>query len=262
MNILSFLAIAIFKNSFVCAGNIRGKALSSAVIQLEGEDYFDLLDGKAVFLKFSEAGCVACQDSAPVWEELANSFFDNENIVIAEIECGQSNSLCVENDIDSYPTFKYGDGDTMTETYKGSFDLDGLKSFVSSNVRLECSIENEYWCNPEELALIKSLRKKSVRELEAMISAMELAEEGEFDKVEEKLEAAEEIVEIKSESLQTAEAGGINTQIEFARKELTKAEESVADIEMEFDTLMEKDEPLDLKLMEELIDELDLEMVA
>ena len=52
--------------------------------------------------------CAACKESAPVWEELATAFADNKKFVIAETQCDDSNDLCDYNDVESYPSYKYG----------------------------------------------------------------------------------------------------------------------------------------------------------
>jgi len=78
---------------------------ASAVTTFQGwgeDDY----SGKAVFLRFTKAG--HCTKNDLVWEELAKSFADNEDFMFAELECDDSNELCEDHVLDSYPTYKYG----------------------------------------------------------------------------------------------------------------------------------------------------------
>jgi len=263
LQLLSFLTFsAVFDFFSVSAGTVRGEPTSSAVIQIK--DDVRQIENKAVFLKFSEAGCVACKDSAPVWEELAKQFSNNKDIVIAEIECNGEdhgeNYLCEENEILSYPTFKYGDVDMLRGPYKGPMDFESLKKFTSENVRLTCTIHANHWCNDEELALIESLRKMSLDELMENIDDVESAEEAEYEAVENKLEAAEMLLEAAEKNLKKAEKGSDNTEIEFAKTEVISAQKMIEDLEVEFDILMDKEDPFELTLMEELMDELELEM--
>mmetsp|Transcript_2156 Transcript_2156/g.4640 ORF Transcript_2156/g.4640 Transcript_2156/m.4640 type:complete len:264 (+) Transcript_2156:190-981(+) len=259
LQLLSFLTFsAVFDFFSVSAGTVRGESTSSAVIQIK----YDVrqIENKAVFLKFSEAGCVACKDSAAVWEELAKQFSNNKDIVIAEIECNDENYLCEENEILSYPTFKYGDVDMLRGPYKGPMDFESLKKFTLENVRLTCTMHANHWCNDEELALIESLRKMPLDELLENIDDMESAEEEEFEAVENKLEAAKMLLEAAEKNLKKAEKGSDNTEIEFAKTEVISAKKTIEDLEVEFDILMDKEDPFELTLMGELMDELELEM--
>jgi len=260
VQLLSFLTFSAVFNFFsVSAGTIRGETTgSSAVIQLKYD--VSQLENKAVFLKFSEAGCTACKDNAPVWEELAKKFSNNKDIVIAEIECNDSNYLCEENEILSYPTFKYGDIDMLRGPYMGPMDFESLHEFTSENVRLTCTIHANHWCNDEELALIDLLRKMPLEELEESIDDMNSAEEAEYEAVEDKLEAAEMLLQAAEKNLKKAKKGSVNTEIEFANAEVISAKKAIEDLEVEFDILMDKEDPFELTMMEELMDELELEM--
>ena len=43
--------------------------------------------------------CIHCQQLAPVWQQLAESFSNAEDITIAEVDCSQHNSLCLEQGV-------------------------------------------------------------------------------------------------------------------------------------------------------------------
>merc|ERR1740139_1849325 len=144
--------------------------------------------------------------------------------------------------------------------YKGPMDFESLKKFTSENVRLTCTIHANHWSNDEELALIESLRKMSLDELMENIDDVESAEEAEYEAVENKLEAAEMLLEAAEKNLKKAEKGSENTEIEFAKTEVISAQKMIEDLEVEFDILMDKEDPFELTLMEELMDELELEM--
>jgi len=85
---------------------------------------------KDVFIEFYAPWCGHCKSLAPIWEELGDTFFENENIVIAKMD-----STANDNDyvpIKSFPTlvfFKAGQKDTPI-TYSGPRNLDDLVKFV------------------------------------------------------------------------------------------------------------------------------------
>jgi len=215
--------------------SVLDSSSASNVRQLGGEDYFDAVDEtQAVFVKFSEPG--SAKDS--VWEELATAFADNQRFVIAETVCDDENDACLDNNVESFPSYQYGDLLGMLTKYDGPTDLESLKEFTSENVRLRCTIAEDHWCNAEELLLIDQIREMSAAEMEKKIELMNEAEEAEYDAAEEKVQAAESL-------LADAEARSVESEIAVAEK-------AVADAEAEFDILMDRQEPLELELMEEI----------
>jgi len=226
----------------------------SAVAQIDGDSYFDI-DGEAVFIKFSEAGCSKCEDDAPVWDELAKAFAGNENIMIAEIVCDDDNDACQENAIESFPTYKYGDVDSVLEIYEGAMDLESLKKFTSESVRLRCGLEElEHWCNAEELAMIDTYRNMPLDELEAIIDSMNTALEEEYDAAEAKIAAAEDVLTNAENERNASTEGGDTERIDYLESQVLAAQEIVANLETEFDLLLDKGEPLALTLMEDVMD--------
>jgi len=239
-------------------------SFGSAVIKLSSDDYYNEVFQQAVFIKFTKAGCSACKDSAPVWEELAETISDNKSIMIAEVECNDSNDdVCFDNEIESYPTYKYGDVELLLRTYKGATDLESLKQFSLENVRLQCSIHADQWCSVEDFKLIDSLREIPLEKLEANLEALSSAMASEFDAAQAKVEAAENNLDTAEMKLDVAKASGNSENIEFAKIDVKNAKTLVEEVESEFDTLLDKDEPVELLLMEELFEERDeLDMLS
>jgi len=231
--------------------SVLDSSSASNVRRLQGEDYYDAVDDtQAVFVKFSEPGCAACEESAPVWEELATAFADNQNIVIAETVCDGENEACLDNNVESYPSYQHGDLLGIMTKYNGPMDLESLEKFTSEHVRLRCTIAEDHWCNDEELLLIDQIRKMPIAEIEEKIELMNDAEEAEYDAAEQKVETAESLLEDAEDKLQNAEG---DDELKAAQEEHKDAEKAVADAEAEFDILMDKQEPLELELMEEFV---------
>jgi len=229
---------------------------ASDVIQLGegGQDYYDQIDEEAIFVKFTEPGCAACKESAPVWEELATAFAENKNIIIAETECTKSNEACTDNDVEEFPSYKYGDIFDVMGNYDGPMDLESLKKFTVEHVKLQCSIEFQHWCNSEELALVDKLRQIPRSEMEKKVEAMNKAEELELDEAEKKVEAAETMLDGSREKLENAQNDDI---AKAAQKRIEISEKALEEAEDAFDILMDRAEPLELVLLEELLQDMD-----
>eukprot|EP00588_Corethron_pennatum_P015211 CAMPEP_0194271872 /NCGR_PEP_ID=MMETSP0169-20130528/5577_1 /TAXON_ID=218684 /ORGANISM="Corethron pennatum, Strain L29A3" /LENGTH=243 /DNA_ID=CAMNT_0039014371 /DNA_START=31 /DNA_END=762 /DNA_ORIENTATION=- len=223
---------------------------ASNVQELVGEEYYDHFHDQAVFVKFSKPGCAACKESAPVWEELATAFADNKKFVIAETQCDDSNDLCDYNNVESYPSYKYGDLFEYMDDYEGPTDLESLKTFTSEHIRLPCTTYDEYWCNAEESLLIDRLREMSSEEMEAKIKLMYAALEMEHAEAELKVTAGKRMLQDSNEKLKNAKeeayAKAAEKRIEYYKKELEEAMSY-------FDNLMGRDEPLELQFMGELM---------
>jgi len=216
----------------------------------------NLFDATSTYSRIRFLRCSKCEDDAPVWDELAKAFAGNENIMIAEIVCDDDNDACKENAIDSFPTYKYGDVDSMLEIYEGAMDLESLKKFTSESVRLRCGLEElEHWCNAEELAMIDTYRNMPLDELEAIIDSMNTAMEEEYDAAEAKVAAAEDVLINAEKERNASTEGGDTERIDYLESQVLAAQEIAANLETEFDLLLEKREPLALTLMEDVMDE-------
>jgi len=236
---------------------------ASAVTKFQGwgeDEYY----GKAVFLKFTKAG--HCTKNDLVWEELAKSFADNEDFVFAELECDDSNELCDAHNLDSYPTYKYGDPDYSMGTYEGPMDLESLKKFTSENLPLRCSFYALKWCNAKELALIENLREMTVAErrsqIEIMTNALIKSIEPKLIHLNKKLRAAKKIELDAEEKLEEAEEEGELAKIKTAEDELKVAEDAVTFHEDRKDYeeyALHMEGPLEISLMEGIEDEIRIE---
>jgi len=138
--------------------------------------------------------------------------------------------------------------------YDGPTDLESLKEFTSESVRLRCTIADDHWCNAEELLLIDRIREMPFAEMEEKIELMNSAEEAEYDEAEQKVQAAESLLADAEDKLEN----GVGER-RLAESEIADAEKAVADAEAEFDILMDREEPLELELMEEIAMERDEE---
>eukprot|EP00588_Corethron_pennatum_P007828 CAMPEP_0194286842 /NCGR_PEP_ID=MMETSP0169-20130528/33416_1 /TAXON_ID=218684 /ORGANISM="Corethron pennatum, Strain L29A3" /LENGTH=263 /DNA_ID=CAMNT_0039033363 /DNA_START=56 /DNA_END=847 /DNA_ORIENTATION=+ len=245
-----------FKLLSLALFSILEPSCGSAVIEVTGKNIFFYQEGDAaIFLKVVPAvnsnGCgKACEDIAPVWEDLAAAFADNKHYVIGELSCDNlhqnSHTFCKQHEISSYPTFLYSDntGDEL-QTYGGPTDLESLKNFALEleNDGHECSVGSDegHWCSATQLALIDSFRTMPIDELITKIESMDNALRVEYEVAGEKVAAAQRV-------LDAAEANGDSDEIAAAKK-------AVEDVDAEFDDWLSLDQPIELTWMADIFDE-------
>jgi len=105
---------------------------------LVGKNFADVaLDvEKDVFVEFYAPWCGHCKKLAPIWEELAEKFEDNDKIVIAKLDATGNE---VENvKIRGFPTLKlFKAGDNTVVDYSGGRTLEDFVKFLSPKEETE-----------------------------------------------------------------------------------------------------------------------------
>lgn len=144
-------------------------ASSMEPMELTKETWDGAVAGKKVFLMFYDQSCVHCHEVAPAWDLLTADYQDSEAILVAAVDCSAGGrSLCAQVGIDSYPTFKYknGDEDELKEyeihrkpTYKQ------LKAFV--NRQFGCGPSSPETCTGNQKALLDQLMSMDREDLSA-----------------------------------------------------------------------------------------------
>jgi protein disulfide-isomerase A1 len=86
---------------------------------------------KDVLVEFYAPWCGHCKQLAPIYDELAEKYKDNESIVIAKID-STANEL-EHTKIQSFPTIKlYQKGDNKVIPFEGARTLEGLSEFLDN----------------------------------------------------------------------------------------------------------------------------------
>merc|ERR1711915_407432 len=100
-----------------------------------GHSFDDVVvnNDKTVFLKLYAPWCGHCKSLAPIWDELAEAYAEDDDVVIAKIDSTANDNSRVQ--VSGFPTlvlFKGGDKSNFVK-YEGGRTLDELKAFVEQH---------------------------------------------------------------------------------------------------------------------------------
>lgn len=126
----SYYASLVFISFLLLLSFIRHSR--AEVITLTADTFSDKVKEKdtAWFVKFCVPWCKHCKNLGSLWEDLGKVMEGEDEIEIGEVDCGTDKAVCSKVDIHSYPTFKlFYDGEEVAK-YKGTRDIESLKTFV------------------------------------------------------------------------------------------------------------------------------------
>jgi len=125
------------------AGMIRalsffiGTSLALAeVVHLTQSNFGNYVDGsKNILVEFYAPWCGHCKNLAPEWEIAGNTFDENDDIIIADIDATAAQDIAQKFGVQGYPTIKYfPKGSTTPEEYDGGRSADTIVSWVNKKV--------------------------------------------------------------------------------------------------------------------------------
>jgi protein disulfide-isomerase-like protein len=106
------------------------------------------------FVKFYASGCGHCKKLVPTWEELSNSFEEDQGIVVAKVDAVANRDTAKRFGVKSYPTLLYI-ADGRLYTYKGARQLEDMKEFVVTGYKQKDSLPV-----PPPPSFVETQRKK------------------------------------------------------------------------------------------------------
>merc|ERR1711862_789845 len=154
----------------VAAAALLILASGSSAMELSPANWDEATAGKSVFLKFYAPWCGHCKKLAPDWQKLMDDFKDSPTSLIAEVDCTAGGQpLCEKNEVQGYPTLKYGEPGDLKD-YNGGRTYDDLKKFAEENLGPTCGPgENLELCDAEMKAKIEGYVKMSAGKLDGKI---------------------------------------------------------------------------------------------
>ncbi|KAI5959938.1 PDI1 [Candida pseudojiufengensis] len=130
----TLLAIISITNA---SGPSEGEAIAdpnSAVVKLTTENFTNFLEENPLVLtEFFAPWCGYCKMLGPEFSQAANLLNESyPNIKLAQIDCTEDESLCMENEIKGYPTLKViRNGDSkQAEDYQGPRESKGIADYM------------------------------------------------------------------------------------------------------------------------------------
>ncbi|GJV36974.1 protein disulfide-isomerase 5-1 [Tanacetum coccineum] len=105
---------------------------NAEVITLTEATFFDKVKEKdtAWFVKFCVPWCKHCKKLGSLWDDFGKTMEGEDEIEVGEVDCGTNKPLCSKVKIGSYPTFKLFYNGEEVARFRGTKDVESLKTFV------------------------------------------------------------------------------------------------------------------------------------
>lgn len=106
----------------------------TSVAILNDSNFKKTIGDKHVLVAFTAPWCGHCKSLAPVWEDLATTYANEADVVIAKVDAESENSkaTAAEYGVSSYPTLKYfPKGSTTAENYDGGRSEENFVEFLN-----------------------------------------------------------------------------------------------------------------------------------
>ncbi|CAL4895601.1 unnamed protein product [Urochloa decumbens] len=126
-------ALAEFVNS-EAGTNVKIAAVPSSVVVLTPESFDSIVldETKDVLVEFYAPWCGHCKHLAPVYENLASVFKQDDGVVIANLDADKHTDLAEKYGVSGFPTLKFfPKGNKAGEDYDGGRDLDDFVKFIN-----------------------------------------------------------------------------------------------------------------------------------
>lgn len=99
------------------------------------ENTFDMYMKKdLVFINFYVPWCAHCMQLLPSWLQLGHKFENNSKIIIADVDCSQSHNLCLQEEVNQYPTLVLYRNSEVIYKQKGSIPIEELVQIIEANL--------------------------------------------------------------------------------------------------------------------------------
>lgn len=114
--------------------NKKKAAAPTSVKMLTDDSFKKTIGQKHVLVAFTAPWCGHCKNLAPVWEDLATTYANEPDVVIAKIDAEHEGSKRTAQDygVTGYPTIKFfSKGSTTPEDYEGGRSEENFVEFLN-----------------------------------------------------------------------------------------------------------------------------------
>jgi len=99
-----------------------------------------------------------------------DEFKGSSTALVADVDCtADGQSLCEKQQVQGYPTIKYGDPGDLKD-YQGGRSFDDLKKFADENLGPTCGPANLDLCSEAKKAKVEAFMQMSSEKLEGKIN--------------------------------------------------------------------------------------------
>ena len=99
------------------------------------ESFESSVTSKNALVKFYQPWCGHCKSMKPDYDRLSAEYGSSENVLIADVNCGEEDALCAASDVRGYPTIKYYvNGEE--EDYQMGRTYEDMKQFVKDKLEV------------------------------------------------------------------------------------------------------------------------------
>eukprot|EP01123_Difflugia_compressa_P005751 TRINITY_DN17875_c1_g1_i1.p1 TRINITY_DN17875_c1_g1~~TRINITY_DN17875_c1_g1_i1.p1 ORF type:complete len:349 (+),score=80.65 TRINITY_DN17875_c1_g1_i1:1056-2102(+) len=109
------------------------QAIAGTPVVLTSENFDTIVDGsKNVFVKFYAPWCGHCKAMIPAYEETAEVFAKESEVVIADVDADQYKELATRFGVSGFPTLKFfKKGSTTPSDYSGGREASDIVEFIN-----------------------------------------------------------------------------------------------------------------------------------
>jgi len=127
----------IFLLSLLVLGAIADDDHGKDVVNLVKDTFDTEVAKKPHYIMFFAPWCGHCKKLAPTWQELAEKYnkADDQEVVVAKVDCTIETALCSAQDVTGYPTLKFfKSGADSSVKHRGGRDIDSLVAFIDEQM--------------------------------------------------------------------------------------------------------------------------------
>ncbi|XP_041968407.1 thioredoxin domain-containing protein 5 homolog [Aricia agestis] len=113
------------------------------VARISEETFETFLQKELVFVNYFAPWCAHCMQLNPLWIKLGERFQNESRVIIADIDCGRSKTICEVEKINGLPTLVLYKNKEIVSVENGGQPLDSLISLVSEHLASDDAEESD-----------------------------------------------------------------------------------------------------------------------